>query len=109
MTNKLSLRVVLVSVALVLLAGAVGSALLPTPRGQEKELQGSERFCRSVTTPDIATSPFGRNQNESAQLAARENAELMTNVMAALKELGLTGRSQHKRLQRLSYQAVEPQ
>jgi uncharacterized protein YggE len=95
-TNKLSLRVVLVSVALVLLAGAVGSALLPHTgaAAQEKELQGSMNVSgRAVVTgtPDIAYISLGvETRNESAQQAARENAELMTNVMAALKELGLT-------------------
>ena len=64
MTNKLSLRVVLVSVALVLLAGAVGSALLPHTgaAAQEKELQGSMNVSgRAVVTgtPISPTSPLG--------------------------------------------------
>ncbi|NLM38985.1 MAG: SIMPL domain-containing protein [Firmicutes bacterium] len=96
MTAKFGGKLVLTSLVVLLVLGAALGSLYSdgTAAAQESTKEGTLRVNgQAVVTgqPDIAYVSLGvETRGESAQKAAADNAALMSQVMAALKELGLT-------------------
>lgn len=82
-----------ISILTVLVLTLLGGVLLPDVALANSEPGRLQVSGSAVVTqaPDIARITLGvETQDESADVAAQENAERMTKVLAALKELGLT-------------------
>lgn|SRR5690554_1531167 len=95
MTTRFSSKLVLIGMIIVLAAGFMINALSlnSNVEAQESTREGSLNVSGKAVvsgTPDIAYISLGvETRGDSAQQAAAENATLMTQVMEALKRLGL--------------------